>query len=176
MSIINKIANSFLVKNLFAIKNGNATAYITAYSGNPNGQVLSPNPVTGTLVIDATTGDIYKYVSGTEYTLIAGKKSNKIAATAGGGSEVIDAVNITVNQTTVIWNLQANNADTGVYSSTLKALISGDEVDYTEYGILQTGTFDSYVPSFTVVKNGAVIELHFDGDAGNGIVVNREVV
>jgi len=58
----------FTVKGL-GIKTGpsglNTSGRIISSIGNPNGQTTLQSPDVGTLCIDSTTGDVYKFVSGT---------------------------------------------------------------------------------------------------------------
>ena len=68
MANISRTAGDFEATQALAIRQGNTTARIITYDGNPNGASISPSPSLGTICIDSTTGNLYQWVTGTQWT------------------------------------------------------------------------------------------------------------
>lgn len=106
-------------------------------------------------------------------TLIVPGLVNKSIASATA-TQVVDTIPI-ATYAAAEWIVAVKNGATGRYASKIVATSLGTTVDFTEYGIVQVGTF-TVLPSFTVTSDGTNMILTFVGSAGNSISVRRQAV
>jgi len=108
-------------------------------------------------------------------TIVVPGMVNKTIASATA-TQVVDSIPI-ATYAAADWTLVVKNGTTGRYASKIVAtnLGTGTTIDYTEYGVVQVGSFTT-VPTFTVTSDGTNMILTFTGDAGNSISINRQAV
>lgn len=154
MSIISNKPNAFTAKGTLAIKNGTTVHNITVYAGNPNGEVLSPNPQVGAWVIDTLTGNIYKYLTGTVYKELGAIDPEVLAEIGDNSTAVADLLTRMVAAEANIDSDAQDIADVEARVDSLEAdKASIEYVDLAE-GSLQDQIND-ILPTVTAVENRA---------------------
>jgi len=132
MAAISKKANDFLTSGI-AFRSGvngvNANGRIISSVGDPNGQTIVPTPSAGTVCIDANTGAMYQYVSGTSWntftvggtvTTLDFKNSVRVASTANVATPLTTAPNTLdgislIQGDRVLLKNQTLGQDNGIY-------------------------------------------------------------
>lgn len=133
MASIARTAGDFEATQAIAIRQGNITARIITYAGNPNGATITPTPTLGTICIDSTSGNIYQWVTGTTWTpfttgalsasgldwkqsVLAASTTN-VANPLTGAPNTLDGVTLTVGARVLLKN-QGTPASNGIYTVT----------------------------------------------------------
>lgn len=157
---------------------GDGSVRIISNNGNPNdtGVVGSPN----TLVIDTETGLIYRYIVETQLfepaadvTQLPYPGPTPIRINQLNAIHELDRVDMN-SVRSIVWDVSIRNADSGMYSSSIKAIQLLNEVAYTEFSILEIGDFPTYLPALSVIADGTDMILRYEGDANMSASILRQ--
>jgi hypothetical protein len=178
--LIEKTADPIEINQGLVLTIGDDSVRLVPNKGNPNDTSLEGS--IGMLVIDTDTGLTYKwdvlsaaFVPSADVTQLPypGPTPIKIpVATADQELDRIDSTNIR----SIIWEITIRNGDVGAYSSNVKAMQLGGQVAYTEYAILELGSFPNYIPTLSVILDGTDLVLAYEGDAGMSVSILRQQV
>jgi hypothetical protein len=134
MANIARIAGDFEATQALAVRQGNITARIITYAGNPNGATITPAPTAGTICIDSLSGDIWKFITGTSWTPFTTgalsatgldwKQSARVASTANianlatGAPNSVDGKTLVLGDRVLVKNQTTNAQENGIYTVT----------------------------------------------------------
>ena len=160
MSNLARTPGDFEATQALAIRQGNITARIITYAGNPNGATITPTPTLGTVCIDSTTGNMYQWVTGTTWTAFTTgtlsasgldwKQSCRLATTANiatiltGAPNSVDGKSVAQGDRILVKNQTTNAFENGIYTVTTVGTGSNGvwarASDANSAALLNTGT------------------------------------
>ena len=159
---------------------GDDSVTLTPHKGDPNTTGLQGAP--GMFVIDTDTGSTYKYdifsntfVPSADVNQLPFPGPTPIKVPSVDATHTLDRVSMN-SVRSIVWEISIRNGDTGAYSSNIKAMHLAGAVTYTEYAILEIGTFPTFLPALSVITDGEDMVLQYSGDAAMSISILRQQV
>ena len=132
MSITKTQPDGFLVNRSLIIRNGDAVTNIIPFAGNPNNQVLSPAPNVSDLVVDTTTGNIYRFISGVVYEKI-GDHSVLESRLITAETVLVTTANRVTAAETDISDLQTEVTNNNDYISNVEDQVESNDTDIADH-------------------------------------------